>query len=62
MLPLPSVEVEPVYDADDSRPSYTHETYQEHAALRVEVLPEANHSSFLITLPMADCENDMFDT
>jgi len=60
ILPLPTVEVEAVCNTND-KSSCTHETYQEHAALRVEVLPEGNHSSFLVKLPLVESESDVYD-
>ncbi|KAF8333566.1 trafficking protein particle complex subunit 10 [Cantharellus anzutake] len=58
-LPIPSVEVRPVLDADSG--NYTHETYQKQAATRVQVLPRGNHASFLVSLPVAERETDIYD-
>jgi len=51
LLALPTVSVNPMPELQGNSSVPSSETYQEHAAVRVKVLPNSAHMTYMLTLP-----------
>lgn len=51
LLALPTVSVNPMPEPKGNGSVPSSETYQEHAAVRVKVLPNNAHTTYMLTLP-----------